>query len=143
MAVTVGALGAAQLAKAIATPIAAYAKGRKGGPAELAITDEKGPELYIRKDGSMYMGSNDGPTFRMLEEGTQVIPAHQARETLARNLQNHKLIWERKPVDRKDPNTRILNGILKETKRSRRKPEDRSDIGKIRSAMYEYEKIFK
>jgi hypothetical protein len=69
----VGALGAVALAKAIATPLPKYASGIKSSPETWALTDEKGPELYVHPDGSMSMG-NDSPTLRFLRRGTQIIP---------------------------------------------------------------------
>ena len=76
LAAAAGAIGAAQLAVAAAAPLPKYEKGRNGGPAEWALTDEKGPELYIEPDGRAYMGNN-GPTMRFLQAGTKIIPADQ------------------------------------------------------------------
>jgi hypothetical protein len=71
-----GAIGAAQLAVAASAPLPKYERGRNGGPAEWALTDEKGPELYLEPDGSAYLG-NDKPTMRFLQAGTKIIPADQ------------------------------------------------------------------
>ena len=74
-AVATAAIGAAQLAAVIATPLPAYARGRKGGPAEWARTNEQGAELHMRPDGTAYIPNQgkDGVTF--LEKDTSVIPA--------------------------------------------------------------------
>jgi hypothetical protein len=76
LAAAAGAIGAAQLAVAASAPLPKYAKGREGGPAEWALTDENGPELYIEPDGSAYLG-NDKPTMRFLSAGTRIIPAEE------------------------------------------------------------------
>ena len=74
-AVSAGAVGAAQLTAAIATPLPEYAKGRKGGKAEFAIVNEKGPETVVTKEGKAYipLGGKKGITF--LPDGASVIPA--------------------------------------------------------------------
>lgn len=71
-AIAAGALGAAQLAVAIATPIPKFAKGTKNAPGGWALTDEEGPELYIEPSGKTYLG-NDSPTLRHLTPGTEII----------------------------------------------------------------------
>lgn len=76
------ALGAAQLAKAIATPLPQYYKGRKGGKAEWAETNEYGAELHVTKEGKAYIPNQGlrGATF--LDEGTSVLPADITREIM-------------------------------------------------------------
>lgn len=54
----VTALGAAQLAAAMAKPISQYAKGRKGGPGEFALVGEKGPELMYVPQGASIVPNN-------------------------------------------------------------------------------------
>lgn len=67
-----GALGAAQLAAALATPIPKYKYGRKGGKAEFAeVGDGFIHEVIEKKDGTAYLTPNF-PTLTYLEEGDKV-----------------------------------------------------------------------
>jgi len=75
------AIGAAQIAAILATPIPKFEKGTSGSPEGWALTDEKGPELYINPDGSIELG-NDKPTLRYLERDTQIIPHDQVNQAL-------------------------------------------------------------
>ena len=82
LAAGAGITGAAQLAKAIATPLPQYYKGRKGGKAEWAETNEYGAELHVTKEGKAYIPNQGlrGATF--LDEGTSVLPADITREIM-------------------------------------------------------------
>ena len=70
------AIGAAQIAAILATPLPKYAKGRDGGPAEFAIVGEQGAERLDFADGTSALTPNK-PTLTFLPEGTSVIPHHQ------------------------------------------------------------------
>lgn len=70
------AIGAAQLAKVVATPLPQYAKGRKGGKAEMAIVGEVGTEAIVTKDGKITFTPNKA-TKTFLPEGADVIPNHE------------------------------------------------------------------
>lgn len=70
------AIGAAQLAKVVATPLPQYAKGRKGGKAEMAIVGEVGTEAIVTKDGKISFTPNKA-TKTFLPEGADVIPNHE------------------------------------------------------------------
>ena len=85
LSIAVGALGAAELGIAAAAPLPKYAKGRTGGPAEWALTDEQGPELYLEPGGNMFLG-NDKPTMRYLKSGTTIIPAHEVTDALSSRM---------------------------------------------------------
>jgi hypothetical protein len=74
LAAVYGAIGALQLAAAIAQPLPRFEKGTLSSPAGLALTDEKGPELYIEPSGKTYLG-NDRPTLRNLVAGTRIYKA--------------------------------------------------------------------
>lgn len=80
--IAVGAIGAAQLAVAVATPIPKYQGGTESAKGGLAWTDEAGPELYIHPDGKMYLG-NDKPTLRYLPRGAKVIPHDEMMNMMA------------------------------------------------------------
>lgn len=71
-----GAIGAAQLAFAIAQPLPKYFRGRKDGPAEFAWVGEQGTEAIRLKDGQTFF-TPDRPTVTYLPEHAQVIPHHE------------------------------------------------------------------
>jgi hypothetical protein len=81
LAAIVGAIGAAELARAIAVPVPKYAEGTdfaKGGP---AIVGEKGEELFVTPSGEI--GLTPGkPTLTFLKRGTQIIPHDQMMKML-------------------------------------------------------------
>lgn len=69
MATVAGALGAIQIAAILATPIPKYKMGRKGGPAELAVTGDGGvPEVVSRPDGSGALVTPNKPTLTYLQK---------------------------------------------------------------------------
>ena len=71
-----GAIGAAQLAFAIAQPLPKYFRGRKDGPAEFAWVGEQGTEAIRLKDGQTFF-TPDRPTVTFLPEHAQVISNHE------------------------------------------------------------------
>jgi hypothetical protein len=75
------ALGALQAAAILAKPIPAYEKGTRSSKGGFALTDEKGPELYIEPSGNMYLG-NDHPTVRNLKAGTEVVRHEEVNQRL-------------------------------------------------------------
>jgi hypothetical protein len=75
-AIAAAIAGAAAVARIIATPLPQYAKGRKGGKAEMALVGEKGTELIRHSDGSLHVTPNK-PTVTFLPEGADVIPNHE------------------------------------------------------------------
>jgi hypothetical protein len=72
LAAVVAGIGALQLARSIAAPLPQYYKGRKGGPAEFAITGERGRERIEHPDGTHYH-TPDAPTLTWLPAGANVI----------------------------------------------------------------------
>lgn len=58
MAALIGTMAAVQLATAMAKPLPKYAKGRKGGPGELAIVGEQGPEMMYVPAGASIVPNN-------------------------------------------------------------------------------------
>ena len=62
-------LAGAQAAVVLATPIPKYKMGRKGGPAELAVTGDGGvPEVVSRPDGSGARMTPNKPTLTFLQK---------------------------------------------------------------------------
>jgi hypothetical protein len=89
LAALIGAIGAVQLAKAIATPLPKFKAGTKSSPEGWALTDEAGAEMYREPSGKTYVG-NDSATLRWLPRGTEIIPAGQweNKASLAENVIN-------------------------------------------------------
>jgi hypothetical protein len=62
-------IAAAQAAVVLATPLPKYKTGRKGGPAELAVTGDGGvPEVVSRPDGSGALVTPNKPTLTFLQK---------------------------------------------------------------------------
>lgn len=89
----VAAIGAAQLATALAQPLPKFAKGTKdSGKAGFAIVGEEGVEQIETKDGKKFL-TPDVPTITYLPEHTKVTPNNElmlqkARETTLYNSLN-------------------------------------------------------
>lgn len=111
LAVTVGLLGAAQLYKAIATPLPKFEKGTDSSPEGWAITDEKGPEMYIEPGGKTYMGSSGGPTLRHLKRGTKIIP----HDEVNRLMMNNMIARTASALDRPDMSAKKLDELKEAT----------------------------
>ena len=71
----IGAMGAKQLATALAQPIKAYAEGTKGKPhpGGLALVGDGGSQELVMYDGKAYV-TPDSPTLVDLPRGAEVIP---------------------------------------------------------------------
>ena len=74
LAATIGALGAAQLVKAIATPVPKYAKGTKNHPGGPAIVGDGGKSERVILPGGETFDTPDKPTLVNLPKGTKVLP---------------------------------------------------------------------
>jgi DNA repair exonuclease SbcCD ATPase subunit len=81
LAVANDILAGLQIATLLAKPLPKYEQGVDSSPQTWAMTDEAGPEMYIRPDGSMFFGNNQ-PTLRYLEQGTQIIPHDEIDKVL-------------------------------------------------------------
>jgi hypothetical protein len=79
------AIGAVQIAAVLAKPLPKFEKGTDSAPGGLAITDEKGAEMYIEPGGRTFMGSDKGATLRYLKPGTKVIPHHEVSKYMLTN----------------------------------------------------------
>ena len=107
MAGLVGALGAVQLGTVVAQPIPLYAKGREGGPAELAITGDGGKHEYIVGNKGIQKTPNK-PTLTFLNKGDSVLKddkalQHMLYQTL---LNKHGIVFQ-------DDKTNIEDAIAK------------------------------
>jgi len=75
LAISIGALGAAQLATALATKIPAYAEGGIHKSDGLALFGEAGAELVKEPRRAAYIA--DKPTIKHLSAGTELIPLYK------------------------------------------------------------------
>lgn len=92
LSLIVGALGAAQLAVAIATPLPEYFKGTDNAEGGLAWTQEKGAEVITDKHGNIKtLGSNKGAQLTRLSQGDKVYTAEESKQMLFENEYNKML----------------------------------------------------
>ena len=83
LAVTIGVIGAAQLAMTASQPIPQFAIGTQNAPEGLAWTDEKGAELHTDKNGKIKdFGSSKGARLKKLSKGDKIYPASQTKKIL-------------------------------------------------------------
>ena len=82
-AVVIGALGAAQAASILSTPLPAFEKGGTVLEDTLARVSEKGSELAILPGGGMFM-TPESETVIPLQRGTEIIPHNETQRYLAR-----------------------------------------------------------
>lgn len=71
-------------------PVPQYFVGRKGGPEEIAWTQEKGRELITNNGKIKSLGTDSGPTLTKLDAGDTVHTASETEKILS-NLENVKL----------------------------------------------------
>lgn len=89
----VTAQGALQAAVVAARPIPKYAKGRWGGPEQLAIVDEQGPELIVDKHGKLKEIGGKGSRLAHLSHGDSVINATRTTQIL-KSIESRKITDE-------------------------------------------------
>ena len=83
LAVTIGVIGAAQLAMTASQPIPQFAIGTQNAPEGLAWTDEKGAELHTDKNGKIKdLGSDKGARLKKLSKGDKIYTASQTKKIL-------------------------------------------------------------
>lgn len=82
MAALTLAAGIASTAMIASQPLPSYAKGRKGGKAELANINERGQEAVVTRTGEVYFPQ--GP-LAYLPEGSSVIPHHELVDMAGRS----------------------------------------------------------
>jgi hypothetical protein len=83
LAVSVGSIGALQLATVLASPIPQFATGTMNAPEGPALTQEKGREIITDKKGTvMSMGSDKGAQMTSLKKGWKVYTAKQTEGML-------------------------------------------------------------
>jgi hypothetical protein len=82
LAVSVGVLGAAELAAAIATPLPHYMKGTKNHPGGDAVVGDGGEHELILEPGKDARWSPDKPTVMSLLPHTKVIPPDEIRKMI-------------------------------------------------------------
>jgi hypothetical protein len=80
-AMLIAAIGAAMIAKVIATPIPKYAKGTNASKEGPAIVGEVGSELVIDPSGAISM-TPPRPTLTWLEKGTKIVPNNEVKQMM-------------------------------------------------------------
>ncbi len=83
MAALALAAGIAEVALISSQPTPSYAKGRKGGKAEIANVGEQGTEAIVTKSGEISL-TPSSTTTTFLPEGASVIPHHELLEMAGR-----------------------------------------------------------
>lgn len=73
LAAIYGAIGAVQIAAAVAAPLPKFAKGTESSPEGPAIVGEEGTEMYITPSGKVGF-TPDKASLTWLERGTKIIP---------------------------------------------------------------------
>ena len=76
LAAMTGAIGLANLARAIAAPLPQFAKGTQNAPGGLAEVGEKGTELVVEPDGKKFLTPNRS-TIIDIKKGSKIIPNHE------------------------------------------------------------------
>lgn len=76
LAAMTGAIGLANLARAIAAPLPQFAKGTQNAPGGLAEVGEKGTELVVEPDGKKFLTPNRS-TIMNIKKGSKIIPNHE------------------------------------------------------------------
>lgn len=83
LAVTIGVIGAAQLAMTASQPIPQFAIGTQNAPEGMAWTDERGAELHTDKNGKIKdLGSDKGARLKKLSKGDKIYTASQTKKIL-------------------------------------------------------------
>lgn len=141
-AALIGAIGAAQLIRAIAAPLPKFEKGTESSPEGLAMTDEKGAEYYEEPSGKKYWGNNY-PTLRYLAAGTKItshdkavrMVANQRLPDFRSSVSNHAAEWSSEAVDK-------LSSIEKAIKNKQNHFHNHIDVD-LAWYMDKYQHIFK
>ncbi len=89
LAILAGAMGAAQLAIAVAAPIPTFAKGTNNAPGGISLVSEEGRELRIEKSGRVSL-TPDTPTLMSLTKGDKILP-HKVTEDILASISMTKL----------------------------------------------------
>lgn len=86
LSIIVGAIGAAQLAQVLSTPLPRYAQGTESAPEGWAWVSERGPEGRIEPDGSFSVTPSGGPALTYLARGTKIIPHEEMRRMASSSI---------------------------------------------------------
>lgn len=113
LAITVGAIGAVQLATLMATPLPAYAVGSDGTPEGWGIWGEEGPEMSVGPDGKLQI-SPDGPMLNYFQQGTKIFTADETKQILGNQTARQLGDYAEKGVNEKWLAAEINRGIKKE-----------------------------
>jgi TP901 family phage tail tape measure protein len=115
------ALGAAQTAAVLSTPLPEFYKGTSNAPEGLAKVDERGQELiYRKKRNTLELGQKGGTRVTYLDKGDQVFTARQTKELLndttnltANNHIGNKLSAKSAQPIKVTDEDKIINGVAR------------------------------
>jgi len=93
LAAVVGALGAAELAIAVSTPLPKFATGTLSSPEGFAHVGERGPELRIDPSGKVSLTPGTD-TITYLEKGTKIIPNHMIKPEKLNYAGGQQVPWK-------------------------------------------------
>jgi TP901 family phage tail tape measure protein len=115
------ALGAAQAAAVVATPIPEFAKGTTNAPEGQAIVGEKGREIVWDKRSNTTYVTPDAPTLTYLSKGSVVIPNDQTERILSTKVDRNEIAYDKTTIsnNRKKEGADLykLGGMFKEAVR--------------------------
>ncbi|NML67586.1 phage tail tape measure protein [Hymenobacter sp. RP-2-7] len=107
------ALGAVQAAVVLSKPLPQYFKGREGGPAELAIVGDRGPELYGQARTGLKLATK--PTVVQLQQHDVVYTAPETRNILAQQAQAvERIQYRTQQTDLQRTTERIQRGAAQQ-----------------------------
>ena len=112
LAAIIGALGAAQLATVISTPIPEFAEGIENNPFETFIAGEKGQEAIIKPSGEVELTPDKATLYSDKSYvGSTIIPHDETQKILANYAANHTYDI----IDMSESN-KLLKSIAKNTR---------------------------
>lgn len=109
-AIAAGAIGAAQLAVAIATPIPKYATGTDSAKPGLGIAGEKGRELYVDNQGRL--GIFDKPTLTDFQGGEKIF-SNRVTEDIISSMETAKAYLFGRKKEKEGKEDQILATLKK------------------------------
>lgn len=109
LAAITAALGAVQLAKAIATPIPKFEKGTLNAPGGLAKVSEKGAELVIEPSGKKYLTPSTEAIMN-IPKGSKIIPNDEINQMMYSQMMRNTVANLREK-----PDTAVKDAIMWQT----------------------------
>ena len=117
LAAIMGALGAANLTRAIATPLPQFAKGTNSAPGGFAEVGEKGTELVIEPSGKKYLTPNKS-TIMNVKKGSKIIPHHELMNQV--RLSAMVKLSGQDSVSEMDYGNALIQAVIEQTEEQKR-----------------------